>query len=171
MRARFVRELTQQERGALQAGLRCSQAFTVRRCQILLASSRGQNASQIADVVGCSVQAVLNVLRAFEQRGLPAIQMQSRRPKSAAPALDPPRRDQLRALLHHSPRDFGKPTSVWTLELAADVCFEHGLTTTRMSDETIRSAIKRLGIGWKRAKKWITSPDPAYVRKKNDATD
>jgi|SRR5215203_4230038 len=171
MRARLVRELTDEERGTLQVGLRSSQAFTVRRCQIVLASSRGQNASQIAQSVGCSVQAVLNILRAFEQRGVAALRMQSRRPKSAAKTFDQERSEQLRALLHQSPRDFGKPTSVWTLELAADVCFERGLTSARMSDETVRGAITRLGIGWKRAKKWITSPDPAYVRKKNDATD
>ena len=39
-----------------------------------------------------------------------------------------------------------------------------------VSDETIRQAIKRLGVGWKRAKTWITSPDPAYLRKKGRAT-
>jgi hypothetical protein len=31
----------------------------------------------------------------------------------------------------------------------------------RMSIETIRLALKRLGVGWQRAKHWITSPDPA----------
>ena len=28
----------------------------------------------------------------------------------------------------------------------------------------------RLGVRWKRAKRWITGPDPAYVRKKRGAT-
>src|SRR5262249_4801824 len=69
-------------------------------------------------------------------------------------------------LLHRSPRDFGKPTSVWTLAVAAEVCHEQGLTERPVSDETIRQALVRLGIGWKRAKTWITSPDPAYARKK-----
>ena len=41
----------------------------------------------------------------------------------------------------------------------------------RMSDETIRNTLKRLGIQWKRAKRWITSPDPAYKRKKTTETD
>ncbi len=48
--------------------------------------------------------------------------------------------------------------------------FAQGLTATRVSDETIRMTLKRLGIGWKRAKRWITSPDPAYARKKAPAT-
>ena len=39
-----------------------------------------------------------------------------------------------------------------------------------VSDETIRQALLRLGVGWKRAKTWITSPDPSYLRKKGRAT-
>ncbi len=75
--------------------------------------------------------------------------------------------EALRALLHQSPRIFDKETSCWTLALAAEVCFEQGLTTGQVSIETIRLALKRLGVGWQRAKHWITSPDPEYLRKKN----
>ena len=39
-----------------------------------------------------------------------------------------------------------------------------------MSGESIRQALVRMGIGWKRAKRWITSPDPAYLRKKTRGT-
>ena len=45
-----------------------------------------------------------------------------------------------------------------------------GLSPTVLSDETIRRALLRLGVGWKRAKRWLTSPDPAYARKKVAAT-
>jgi len=76
----------------------------------------------------------------------------------------------LRALLHQSPRNFGKPTSVWTLPLAAEVSFEQGMTQERVSGETIRATLARVGVRWKRAKEWITSPDPAYARKKGRAT-
>jgi hypothetical protein len=34
-----------------------------------------------------------------------------------------------------------------------------------MSGDSVRLALKRLMISWKRAKHWITSPDPAYERK------
>jgi hypothetical protein len=78
--------------------------------------------------------------------------------------------EQIRALLHQSPRTFGKPTSVWTLELVAEVSFAEGITAERVSDETIRQAMGRLGVRWKRAKQWITSPDPEYARKKVRAT-
>ncbi len=42
---------------------------------------------------------------------------------------------------------------------------------SQVSIETIRFALKRLRVGWQRAKHWITSPDPAYVRKKQRRDD
>ncbi len=75
----------------------------------------------------------------------------------------------MRALLHQSPRQFGRERSLWTLNLVAEVCFEQGLTKALVSDETIRDALRRLGVRWKRARDWITSPDPEYARKKRRA--
>jgi hypothetical protein len=40
----FVRPLEDAEREALKAGLRSKDAFVLRRCQILLASSEGETA-------------------------------------------------------------------------------------------------------------------------------
>src|SRR5215207_9651799 len=74
--------------------------------------------------------------------------------------------EALREMLHQDPRGFGKDTSLWTLDLAAEVSFEAGLTTERVSGETIRATLERLGVRWERAKRWITSPDPEYARKK-----
>jgi hypothetical protein len=73
--------------------------------------------------------------------------------------------------LLRSPREFGRRTSLWTLSMAAEVAFEEGLTERRVSGETIRATLSRLfGIRWQRAKRWITSPDTLYERKKGGAT-
>ena len=170
MKPLFVREITGEEPEALQVGLRSPQAFTVKRCQIVLASSRGLNATEIAQLLGCSTQNVRLVLRAFDARGAGALRMRSRRPKSAAKLLDREKCERLRALLHQSPREFGKQRSTWTLGLAAEVCREQGLTRQQVTIETVRDAIHRLGMSWKRAKDWIRSPDPEYARKKSGAT-
>jgi hypothetical protein len=95
---------------------------------------------------------------------------QSRRPKTVEPLLTGAKREQLRAILHQSPRQFGKPRSTWTLQLAAEVCVAEGVTPRLVSDETLRVALTRLGTSWRRAKHWITSPDPAYARKKSNGT-
>jgi len=167
----FVRPLTDAERTALTAGLRSPDAFVLRRCQILLASARGERAPRIAEHLGCDDQTVLDALHAFNAHGLPALRKGSSRPKRLCPAaFGPQQAAALRALLHQSPRRFGKPSSLWTLDLAAEVRFAQGLTPHLVTGETIRQTLQRLGIGWKRAKHWITSPDPAYARKKGAAT-
>ena len=165
-----MRPLTDAERAALAADLRSSDAFTLRRCQILLASARGERAPQIAGHLGCDDQTVLDAIAAFNGRGLGCLRRGSRRPRTTHPAFTPASAERLRALLHQRPRTFNRDTSLWTLELAAAVSFEQGLTATRVSGETIRATLARLGLGWQRAKRWITSPDPAYARKKGNAT-
>jgi transposase len=166
----FVRALTSEEEQALTAGLRSPDAFVMRRCQILLASSKGQRPSQIAANLGCAVQTVRNAIKDFHQEGLGALKPGSSRPKTVKPLLYGDKAEALRAILHQSPRTFGKPTSVWTLAVAAQVCHEQGLTERAVSIELIRQALKRLGVGWQRAKHWITSPDPQYERKKSVET-
>jgi len=167
----FVRELTEGERSRLEEGLRAADAFVVRRCQMLLASDRGEWVPRIAEMLGCNDQTVRTVVQRFEQEGLDAcLTRRSSRAHTIHAKVDAVACEQLRALLHQSPRTFGKPTSIWTLELAAEVSFAEGITAEQVSDETIRQAMGRLGVRWKRAKKWITSPDPEYARKKVGAT-
>jgi transposase len=166
----FVRPLTPAERQELEAGLRSPEAFVLRRCQVLLASARGELVPPIARALGCDEQTVRNAIHAFNATGLTALEAGSSRPHTIHPALDEEGTQRLRALLHQSPRTFGKPTSLWTLNLAAEVCFELGITDRRVTGETIRATLVRMGVRWLRAKEWITSPDPAYARKKGDAT-
>jgi transposase len=165
----FVRPVSDAERDALKAGLRSSDAFTLRRSQILLASARGDTPPAIARQLGCASQTVRNAIRAFNERGRDAVQARSHRNHTIHTTFDATGLERLQALAHRSPRDFGHPTSVWTLDLLAEESARQGLTGRRVSDETVRVAIKRLDTSWKRAKRWITSPDPEYERKKGDA--
>ena len=166
-----IRPLTDEERCTLETELRSSDAFTLRRCQILLASAAGGTSTSIARQLRCGQQTVRNVLRAFNAQGLAALTKGStvahHLPHTAFDALG---LEQLKVIIKRSPRTFGKPTSIWTLDLLAEVCFAEGLTSRHVSGETIRITLKRLGIAWKRAKHWITSPDPAYTPKKSVVT-
>jgi hypothetical protein len=162
----YVRALTDAEREALEAALRSSDAFVLRRAQILLASARREPVSSIAPRVGCSGQAVRQVIPIFNHEGVAVLRRQSTRNKTLYYCFDSAAAQRLREILHQSPRLFDKATSVWTLELAAEVAYEQGLTAWRVSDETIRATLARRGVHWQRAKTWITSPDPEYVRKK-----
>jgi transposase len=166
----YVRPLTDAEREQVEAGLRSPEAFALRRAQIVLASARGEPVPVIARQLGCGDQTVRNAIHAFNGRGPAALRPGSRRAKTLRRAFDAAGAERPRALLHRSPRTFGKPTGVWTLGLAAEVSFAQGLIPERVSDETIRQTLKRLGVGWKRAKRWLTSPDPEYARKRAPAT-
>lgn len=165
----FVRPPTEAEQQALAAGLRSADAFTLRRCQIVLASARGERVPAIARSVGCGEQTVRNTIHGFSQEGVAALVVGSSRPHTIHAAFDADGAERLRALLHRSPRDFGHPTSVWTLELAAEVACAEGITARRVSGETVRATLARLGLRWRRAKDWITSPDPAYAQKNGAA--
>jgi transposase len=166
----LVRPPSEEERQVLAAGLRAADAFTLRRCQIVLASARGEHVPAIAHSLGCGEQTVRNAIRAFDARGVAALREGSSRPHTIQVAFDADAAEQLRAVLHRSPREFGHPTSVWTLDLAATVAHAEGITATRVRGETVRATLGRLGIRWRRAKQWITSPDPAYTQKNTAAT-
>jgi len=162
----FVRRISPKQRKKLETGLRSPEAYVMRRSQIILASARGARASEIARQFGCSEGTARNTINSFNRHGLECLQKKSSRPKKLRTLLDEKKRENLRALLHTSPRTWGKERSLWTLELAAEVCFAQGVTPQQVSIETIRQALVRLGVSWKRAKHWITSPDPQYALKK-----
>ena len=166
----FVREPSAAERARLEAVLRASDAFTVRRAQIVLASAEGRRPRTIARDLRCATQAVRNGIRASNAAGLAAPTAGSSRPKSAAPVLGDVELERLRAIPHQPPRTFGHPSSTWTLDLLAREAHGQGLSPTVLSGETIRQGLLRLGVGWKRAKRWLTSPDPAYAQKNVGAT-
>src|SRR5499426_3482101 len=99
----YIRPLTTDEQHTLQEGLRSSNAFVLRRCQILLASARGQTARVIGEALGCDDQTVRNALHAFNAQGLAALPRRSSAPqRTPHAAFTATQREQLHALLHQS---------------------------------------------------------------------
>ena len=91
----FVRPLTDAERETLEAGLRSPDAFTLRRCQILLASEGGQNAYEIARNLACNPQTVRNAIHKFNEEGLQeALRRGSNRPHRVHRAFDEERMEE-----------------------------------------------------------------------------
>lgn len=131
----FIRTLSEEEREALEESLRSSKAFVLRRCQMLLSSARGERAPQIAKNLGCGQQTVRDAIHDFNGRGLDALRANSSRPREVHAAFDEESARSLRELMHRSPREFGRKSSLWTLKDAAEVSFEEGLTKERVSGE------------------------------------
>ena len=125
-------------------GLRSKDTFTLRRLQMLLASSRGDEVPQIATNLGCGQQTVRDAIHDFNARGVDALVAKPSRPRRTRDAFDERSAEALREMLHRSPREFGRQSSLWTLEMAAEVAFEEGITKRRLSGETIRATLSRL---------------------------
>jgi transposase len=166
----YVRALADAGGTALRQGLRSPVAFTLRRCQILLHSADGLPPARIAQSLSCAKQTVRDAIRAFHTLGLACLDPKSHAPKTTHAVWPRQRDEDLKVLLHQSPRTHGQPTGLWTLALVASVCHRKGWTARLLSDEAIRHVLRRLGISWKRAKHWIHSPDPDYAAQKKSAT-
>jgi transposase len=170
-RKQYVVMLTEADREYL-AGLVSSgkaSALGLTRARILLkadasAMGPGWDDARIAEALEVGVRTVERVRQRFTRRGLTAsLTRKAQDRPSRRPRLDGRR---LQELVHQSPRSFGKKCSTWTLQLLADVCSEVGIADGKVSDETIRRTLKRLGVRWRRAELWMTSPDPHYPQKK-----
>jgi transposase len=168
---KYIVKLTQDERGDLArlASAGRVSALSLTRARILLkadASEAGPrwNDVRIAEALEVSVATVERVRRRFTERGLKS--SLARKPQarpSRARKLDGAR---VQELAHQSPRNFGKKTSTWTLQLLADTCSELGIADGKVCDETVRRTLQRLGVKWRKAELWMTSPDPHYAEKK-----
>jgi transposase len=167
MKPLYARALTEEERQRLREGLKSSDGFTVRRAQmILLSADEGLKVDAIGARLGCQGQAVREAIHAFDRGGLSCLRAKQRGRQDDQRAFDETARARLRMLVHQSPRTQGYDTSLWTLDLLAEASFQQGLTSRPVSGETVRATLAAMGISWKRAKHWLTSPDPHYEAKK-----
>ena len=168
MRALYVRSLTKEENEEVNRGLKSDSGFTVRRSQMILLSAAGQKAEEIGSGLGCTGQTVRAAIRAFQAEGSQSLYEKTHARQDDQRALQDEDQERLREIIRRSPRDFGDSRSLWSLKLLAQVSFQEGLTSRVVSTETMSDTLKRMKIDWQRARKWITSPDPHYQRKKDD---
>lgn len=163
MKPLYARPLTDEERQVMRQSLKSSNGVTVRRAQMLLLSAAERlKVDAIGQRVGCQGQAVRQAIHAFEREGLSCLQPKAKGNPTDRRGLDDTARQQL--------RDLGYATSLWTLDLLAQACVEQGLTARQVTGETIRAPLAAMGIGWRRVKQRITSPDPHYMAKKSGGT-
>jgi transposase len=129
---------------------------------ILLAAEQGLKVPQIAAIVRESEATVLRWLKRYLAEGVEGLHDAPRpgRPSEVTEAY----RAALLAAVRQRPRSLGLPFSLWTLQRLVDYLAEH--TGVRVSDETVRRALKQAGIVLSRPQHQISSPDPDYHVKK-----
>jgi transposase len=129
---------------------------------VLLSVEQGLKVPQIAAIVRESEATVLRWLKRYLTEGLEGLQDAPRpgRPAQVTAAY----RNLLLTVVRRRPRSLGLPFSLWTLQRLVDYLAER--TGIRVSDETVRRALKHAGIVLSRPQHTISSPDPEYHVKK-----
>ena len=129
---------------------------------VLLAAEQGLKVAQIACIVRESEATVLRWLKRYRAEGIEGLH-DAPRPGRPAQMTEAYKAELLTAV-RRRPRSLGLPFSLWTLQRLVDDLAEH--TSIRVSDETVRRALKHAGIVLSRPQHKISSPDPEYAVKK-----
>ena len=153
-------DLTAQERKMLLQAYRSGTDTRIaRRAHIVLLRADGLTWQQIKAVLFCSFDLISTTLKLFTQGRVAAV-LKQQSPQRSCPAW---MMTVLRWVSHHTPRDFGYFRSRWSCEtLAHLLAFETGL---RLSGETIRRGLHRLGLVWRRPRPVVGPVDPQHAEK------
>jgi len=123
---------------------------------VLLSAEQELTVAKIAAIVRESEATVLRWLKRYRAEGLEGLQ-DAPRPGRPSPMTEAYKAELL-AAVRRRPRSLGLPFSLWTLQRLVDYLAER--TGIRVSDETIRRALKRADIVLSRPQHQISSPDP-----------
>jgi transposase len=156
-----LNEAQRDELGRLYRTTRAPRLRT-RAQMVLLSAEQGRKVPEIAMIVRESEVSVQRWLKRYLAEGIEGLQ-DAPRPGRMAKVTEAYRTELLTAV-RHRPRSLGLPYSLWTLQRLADYLAEK--TQLRVSDETVRQALKQAGIVLSRPQHKISSPDPEYQVKK-----
>jgi transposase len=157
----FVRELSFEEGARLKSISRRAKYQSKRqRAMILLASSTGMPAPQIAAAVRSDESHVRKVIHAFNERGFDSLDPDYRggRPKQTTPT----ERDRIVAVARARPDTQGVPLTRWSLAKLAEHLAGIGIP---LSVEALRQTLIGAGLSHQRTRSWKWSPDPDFAEK------
>jgi transposase len=155
----FVRELSPVEGVRLkQVSKRAKYQSKRQRAMILLASSTGMGAPQIAGLVRSDESHVRKVIHAFNEEGFDSLDPDYRggRPKKTTPE----QRDRIVAVARTRPDHQGVPFTRWSLPKLAAHLAGMGIF---LSEEALRQTLIDAGLSHQRTRSWKWSPDPDFT--------
>jgi transposase len=159
-----VRPITTEESGILDRWQRSDDVIRYRRARILRLSEAKWKCPAIAESLALHAETVRDVIKAFDEGGIPAIVPEPRsggRPPTYTQKVAESAEDLAR---QEPPAEEGRAT--WTLHALAKAIacrFEH---LDKVSHEAVRRLLNQRDIVYRKAKNWLTSPDPQYKLRK-----
>src|SRR3954471_15190995 len=154
----FVRELSFEEGARLKSISKQAKYQSQRlRAIILLASSTGMSAPQIAAMARTDESHVRKVIHAFNERGFSSLDPDYRggRPRKTTPA----QRDRIVAVARARPDTQGVALSRRSLGKLADHLTGLGI---ELCEEALRQTLRAAGLSHQRTRSWKWSPDPDF---------
>lgn len=161
-----VRPITPEESEVLDRWQRSDDIVRYRRARMLRLSEANWRCPAIAEGLGLHVETVRLTIKSFNEGGIPAIAPRPRSGGRIARLSTPEVAEAAEELARQGPpAEEGRAT--WTLQGLAEAIaalFDHICT---MSHETVRRLLSQRRIVYRRAKEWLTSPDPLYALRKS----
>jgi len=157
----FVRELSLEEGARLkQISRRAKYQSKRQRAMILLASSTGMSAPQIAAAVRTDESHVRKVIHAFNEQGFSSLDPDYRggRPKKTTPA----QRDRVVSVARARPDTQGVRLTRWSLSKLSEHLAGMGI---ELCEEALRQTLIGAGLSHQRTRSWKWSPDPEFAEK------
>src|SRR3954451_22757658 len=157
----FVRALSLEEGARLKSISRKAKYQSKRqRAIVLLASSTGMPAPQIAAMARTDESHVRKVIHAFNAQGFGSLDPDYRggRPKKTTPE----QRDRIVAVARARPDTQGIALTRWSLAKLSEHLAGLGI---ELCEEALRLTLRAAGLSHQRTRSWKWSPDPDFVAK------
>jgi transposase len=157
----FVRALSPEEGARLKSISRKAKYQSKRqRAIIVLASSTGMSAPQIAAMARTDESHVRKVIHAFNERGFGSLDPDYRggRPRKTTPE----QRDRIVAVARARPDTQGVALTRWSLAKLSEHLAGLGIV---LCEEALRQTLRGAGLSHQRTRSWKYSPDPEFVAK------
>jgi transposase len=155
-----ARRLTEQEGQKLQQIVRRGkhESVRVRRALIIMASASGTTVSAMARLVAAHEDTVRDVIHAFNERGLAALDP---RWAGGRPRLISSDDEQyIVAAATTRPAKLGRPFTHWSIRKLADYLADNPVRRVRVGRERLRQILRARGISFQRTRTWKESRDP-----------
>lgn len=158
----YIRSLGHMELKILKKATKSNVAFTRDRAKILLLSSKGFFAGQIADKMGCEARKVRKAIKAFNKKGLNALQRG--KAKGAKPKFTKEQRAKMLMIVSTEPSKLDLHFTAWSLPKLKRYFIENEIVDS-ISIESVRQLLKSEGIKLKKSKRRQYSNDPDFAKK------
>ena len=158
----YARKASELELNELKKAIASSYAFTRDRARIILLSLKGKQCSKIAESISCEERKVRKAIKAFNMKGLNALQRGKAR--GAKPKFTREQRAEMLMIASTEPQKLNLHFTTWSLPKLKRYFIEKQVVDS-ISIESIRQLLKSEGIKLLKSKRRQYSNDPDFSKK------